>query len=127
MTKAVLDSSAILAFVNREPGWEEAKSAIPSGIVSSLVYAEVVTLLALKGGTVSRIDEAWGELELTVEPFAEGRARAAGLLAARTHHKGLSLADRACLALAHELGLPVVTADHAWAGLAIGVDIRLIR
>ena len=94
---------------------------------SSLIYAEVVTLLTLNGGTALQIDAAWEELELTVEPFACERARAAGLLVARTRKRGLSLADRASLALAIELGLPVFTADRAWGNLDIGVDVRVIR
>jgi ribonuclease VapC len=64
---------------------------------------------------------------LTVEPFHYERAIAAGALVAKTRHRGLSLGDRACLALAVELRLPVVTADRAWRDLDIGVDIRFFR
>jgi ribonuclease VapC len=113
--------------MNREAGWEEAKAIIPGGVVSSLIYAEIVTRLTLRGGSVSKIDRAWEELECAVEPFTAERARAAGLLVAGTRQRGLSLADRACLALALELGSPVFTADRNWTGLAIGADIRLIR
>ena len=42
--------------------------------------------------------------------------------------RGLSLADRACLALAQRLGVPVVTADGAWAQIPnLGVEVTLIR
>jgi len=127
VTRSVIDSSVILAFMNREDGWEKAKAIIPDGVVSSLIYAEIVTRLTLRGGSASNIDRAWEELECAVEPFTAERARAAGLLVAATRERGLSLADRACLALGLELGSPVFTTDRAWAGLTIGADIRLIR
>jgi hypothetical protein len=41
--------------------------------------------------------------------------------------RGLSLGDAACLATAAVLRLPVLTADRAWAGLGLELDIRLIR
>jgi ribonuclease VapC len=113
--------------MNREDGWEEAKAVIPGGIVSSLIYAEIVTRLTLRGGSASKIDHAWEELECAVEPFTAKRARTAGLLVAATRERGLSLADRACLALGLELGLPVFTTDRVWAGLTVGADVRLIR
>ena len=46
-----------------------------------------------------------------------------GLLAPLTKPFGLSLADRACLVLARRLGLPVVTADRAWAKLDLGIPL----
>jgi PIN domain nuclease of toxin-antitoxin system len=113
--------------MNREDGWEQAKAVVPGGIVSSLIYAEVVTRLTLRGGSTSKIDGAWEELECAIEPFTAERARAAGLLVAATRERGLSLADRACLALGLELRLPVFTTDRVWAGLKVGADVRLIR
>ena len=55
MNSAVLDSSAVLAFLHREPGWERAKESLPDGIVSSLILAEVVTRLTLGGGKPSLV------------------------------------------------------------------------
>lgn len=46
---------------------------------------------------------------------------------ATTRQLGLSLADRACLALARQLSLPVLTADHAWAEAALELEVKLIR
>ncbi len=39
----------------------------------------------------------------------------------------LSLGDAACLATARVLGMPVLTANRAWAALPVGVEVRLIR
>ena len=67
------------------------------------------------------------ELALPVFPFdAATAAGAARLLVAHRRHD-LSLGDCACLATARQHGLPVMTADRAWAGLDLGVEIRLIR
>jgi PIN domain nuclease of toxin-antitoxin system len=127
MTRSVLDSSAILAFFQKEQGWEKVSEALPDGIVSSLILAEVVTRLRLGGGTPWQIAAAWDDLQLVVEPFDDSRARVAGLIVDKTRPLGLSLADRACLALALELGLPAVTADRAWREAKLGVEVVLIR
>ena len=50
-----------------------------------------------------------------------------GLLRVPTGHLGLSLADRACLALGQRLNLPVYTADRVWAQLQLSIPIHLIR
>jgi ribonuclease VapC len=127
MIRAAVDASAVLAFVNRESGWQRAETEMSSGIISSVNLAEVVTRLVLMGGTASEIEQGWSALHLQVQPFDDVRAFAAGLLVARTRRLGLSLADRACLALAIELGIPAVTADRAWSKLDLPVEIRIIR
>jgi ribonuclease VapC len=127
MTRSVLDSSAILVFFQKEQGWERVSAALPDGIVSSLILAEVVTRLTLGGGAPSQIIAVWDDLQLLVEPFDDSRARVAGLIVGKTRPFGLSLADRACLALALELGLPAITADRAWRDVKLGVEVVLIR
>ena len=127
MSDTVLDTSAILALVYHEPGWERAEASFANGVVSSLIFAEVVTSLVLRGGVAVGIEQVWSALGLQVQPFDDVRAFAAGLLVARTRRLGLSLADRACLALAIELGIPAVTADRAWSKLDLPVEIRIIR
>jgi PIN domain nuclease of toxin-antitoxin system len=127
MSRAILDSSAILAFLQKEQGWEKVSTALPDGIVSSLILAEVVTRLTLGGGAPSQVIAVWDDLQLLVEPFNDSRARVAGLIVGKTRPSGLSLADRACLALALELGLPAITADRAWRDVKLGVEVVLIR
>lgn len=122
-----MDASAVLAWINREPGWQRAEAEMSEGTVSSVNLAEVVTRLMLMGGTAGQIEKAWFGLNLMVQPFDAARAFSAGLLVARTKRVGLSLADRACLALAIELGIPAVTADRTWAKLDLPVEIRVIR
>lgn len=127
MSRVVLDASAILAFFHREPGWEAVSAVLPDAIVSSLNVAEVMTRLTLSGGAPSQVTAAWDDLQLLVEPFDDGRARVAGLIVSKTRPFGLSLADRACLTLALELGLPAVTADRVWGKVNLGVEVVLIR
>jgi PIN domain nuclease of toxin-antitoxin system len=73
------------------------------------------------------IEDAVAEYPVTIVPFTQRLAMIAGLLVSRTRDRGLSLGDRACLALAMDLKLPVVTADRAWAALDLGVEIRQVR
>ena len=62
-----------------------------------------------------------------VVSFSAAGAEWAASLVPLTSPLGLSLADRACLALAIARDLPVLMADRAWAALDIGVPMHLIR
>ena len=73
------------------------------------------------------IGETLEALELEVVSFDTRQAYQTGLLRNPTRFLGLSLADRACLALAIRLGYGVLTADRQWANLDLGLEIRLIR
>ncbi len=66
-------------------------------------------------------------LELTIVDFNTELAYQAGLLSPLTKGAGLSLGDRACLALAQRLGLPALTADRAWKDLSLGIEVQVIR
>ena len=90
-------------------------------------FSEVIERLCSGGLDTSEADEAVAELNLQVADFSESQARAAAHLRSRTRHAGLSLGDRACLALGLQLRRPVVTADRAWANVDVGVEIVLIR
>jgi PIN domain nuclease of toxin-antitoxin system len=64
---------------------------------------------------------------ITVEPFTLPDAIDTARLRALTREHGLSLADRACLALGRRLGLPVLTADRAWANAEHDVSLSFLR
>jgi PIN domain nuclease of toxin-antitoxin system len=127
MNDVILDASAIIAVLKREPGAERVASVAEGARVSALTIAEVATWLVMEGVPGEQAHAAISLFRLTVEPFDEVRALAAGVLFAKTRHRGLSLGDRACLALALELRMPVFTGDRAWRDLDIGADIRLFR
>jgi PIN domain nuclease of toxin-antitoxin system len=124
----VLDASALLAVLNREPGAEKLTPELLGTAISSTVnLAEVQSKLVSRG---IKPDEAW---EATISPiresavFTDEQAKIAGNLIARTSAFGLSLGDRACLALGIALKAPVYTADRSWKNLKLGVRIHLVR
>ncbi|MCK6563209.1 MAG: type II toxin-antitoxin system VapC family toxin [Dehalococcoidia bacterium] len=130
MNDVVVDSSAILAYLQSEPGMDLVESAVErSGdiIVASINFAEVVSKLVDRGAGETSIRSGLAALDLVVHPLDEALAYAAGLLRASTRSAGLSLGDRACLALGMQLRLPVLTADRSWETLGLPVEIRAIR
>ena len=124
----VLDASAILAFLQQEPGADEVEALLPRAAVSANNLAEVVAKLvdrALTRGDLAAIVEAF---DFAVHDVSKDEAMANGLLREQTREAGLSLGDRSCLALAQRLGLPALTTDRAWASLqGVDIEIRLLR
>lgn len=118
----------MLALLNREPGAHKLTSDLLSEATCSTVnLAEVQTKLVNAGGSP---DEAWKDAMSPVReasPFTEEHAKIAGGLVAQTRALGLSLGDRACLALGIALGAPVYTADQSWKKLRLDLKIHVIR
>ena len=96
-------------------------------IMSSVNAAEVYSKLTEWGMPETVQDQAFALVPARIVDFDAGLARLAGDLRAQTRSLGLSLGDRACLALAHREGLPAVTADRVWAEVDIGAEVSLIR
>ncbi len=100
----------------------------PRGSPEKLNFSGLPTQKAVERGVeTDGMREGFVELGVVFEPFTADHAETAALLRARTRERGLSLADRACLALALDRGLRVVTADRAWAELGLEVEVELIR
>jgi PIN domain nuclease of toxin-antitoxin system len=127
MKEIVLDATAVLALLNDEPGAGAVASLLPRAVMSTVNLAEVVSKLAEAGMPEGTIKTVLGELGLTVIPFNEDLALRTGLLRPATSPYGLSLGDRACLALGQHLRRPVVTADRMWKTLKLDVEIQMIR
>ena len=123
----VFDSSAVLAITFGERGADRAAEALGDGILSAVNASEVVARLVERGDDDAEARETLRYLGLSIRPFDEGLAIAAGLLRRTTREHGLSLGDRACLALAHRERTPVLTADRRWAALDLGLAVKLIR
>lgn len=128
MSRVVLDASAVLALLNREPGAHLLTLELLSQAASSAVnVAEVHAKLVSEGGDP---DEAWEDALSPLRevfPFTEDHAKVAGALVTQTRALGLSLGDRACLALGLALRAPVYTADRSWSKLKLGMRIHVIR
>jgi PIN domain nuclease of toxin-antitoxin system len=123
----VLDASALLAYLHREPGAEHVEGRIAEFCISSVNWSEVVQKSLAKGVDVSQMIKFLRELELTIEPFTAKQAETSAQLWPMTQELGLSLADRACLALALDKSLPVLTADRIWKQLKLDLDIQVVR
>jgi ribonuclease VapC len=123
----VADASAIIALLVGEKFDRFAPSELNASRISAVNLSEVLTRLSELGVPEDTAEGAVARLNLRVIDFDEKQARATARLRPTTRRFGLSLGDRACLALGAALGCPVVTADRAWANLDIGVNIVLIR
>lgn len=123
----VLDASALMALLNVEPGAEAVNQFAPSAAISAVNWCETYGKLRAAGVDAGSLTANMQETGIAILPFDEIDARAAGELAPATKHAGLSLADRACLALAARLRVPAVTADRAWPNLDVGVEILCVR
>jgi PIN domain nuclease of toxin-antitoxin system len=123
----VLDASALLAFLHKEPGAEQVEAALNGARVSTVNWSEVVQKALQRDVDTSGMQEAFIEVGVHIEPFTPAQAEAAARLWKPGKAIGLSLADRACIALASELSLPIMTADRAWTRLETGVEIVLLR
>ena len=108
----VLDASALLCLLQGEDGAERVVVALPRAMISAVNLSEVYDKLAEVGGSEARIAQAIDGLHIRVIPFDDIQARAVGMLRPLTKSLGLSLGDRACLALAHQRGAAALTADR---------------
>lgn len=130
MNRIVLDTSALLAILNDEPGAEiftRHIDLLESATMSTVNISEAYGTLVRSG---IRSEDAWRALIASVPQAADfdmEQAQIAGDLLPQTRSLGLSLGDRACLALGIALKAPVYTADRAWKGLRLGVSIHVIR
>ena len=127
MDEVVLDSSAIMAVLREEPGASLVRSSLDRAIINTVTLAEVVTKLADSGRSENAVQNTLAELDIRVVPFDQDQAFRAGMLRPVTRKAGLSLGDRACLALAQSTALIVLTADRAWADIPVDINVQLIR
>ncbi len=123
----VLDASALLAYLHQEPGWEEIQTVIGESCIGAVNWCEVAQKAKRKGLAVEKVRSLLDDIGLVIAPFSAEQAELAAHLWEKTRQHGLSLADRACLALAMERQAPVLTADRTWAELGLAVEIRLLR
>jgi ribonuclease VapC len=123
----VLDASALLAFLFREPGHERVASVIGDCCISTVNLSEVVGRFARDGHDAREVARRVIASGIELVPFMENHACLAAALLPRTLAHGLSLGDRACLALAIDRGTKAMTADRAWDSVDVPVPIVQIR
>jgi PIN domain nuclease of toxin-antitoxin system len=125
--RRVLDASAVLAFINDEPGADQVRRRLPGAAIGTVNVAEVVGKLIEAGIPNNDVRRIVASLSLTVIPFDETMAFEAGALQGQTKTFGMSLGDRACLATCRVLKAIAVTADRTWRQLKVGVRVESIR
>jgi PIN domain nuclease of toxin-antitoxin system len=127
----VLDASAVLAWILREPGSERV-AALMLGedcLLSSVNAAEIVARLADTGRPEAALRATLSHIGARLVPFDAEQATLCGLLRPATRSLGLSLGDRACLALGVQTQSSIITADRSWLKLPeeLGLSIECIR
>jgi ribonuclease VapC len=129
--QVVLDASAILAFLQGEPGEDVVRLALhdSSCLVSAANQAEVIAKALDRGATVEAIQSVLADLAYTVVDITAEDGAQAGWMRDISRKMGLSLGDRLCLAVAQRLKAQVLTADRPWLSVAplLGLDIQCIR
>ncbi|NJL42291.1 MAG: type II toxin-antitoxin system VapC family toxin [Pleurocapsa sp. CRU_1_2] len=123
----VLDASALLAYLQDEPGGDRIEEVLAESVISSVNWAEVIQKSIAAGVEVDGMLDDLQALGMGVEPFTPEDGEMAGRLWEQTRQAGLSLGDRACLSLGLRLGVTVLTSDRAWATLNLSLDVRVIR
>jgi len=122
----VIDASALLAMLGREPGGDAVATLLSIALVSAVNWSEVLQKARGHGIDTHGLREDLESLGVELVPFGADEAAAAADL----WHRGgrsIAMADRACLATAAIRGCTAVTADRAWASLDLGVDVEVIR
>lgn len=123
----VLDASALLAFLHDEPGGNMVSEVLDGAQVSAVNWSEVLQKSLRRQVAIDGMQQEFMDVGVVFEPFTAAQAGRAAQFWVEARRQGLSLADRACLALASELNAAVFTADSAWSALDLDIDIRLIR
>ena len=123
----VLDASALLALVNREPGGEKVRAYLPRSVMSAVNYCETLQCLRRGGMPAEIIPHVLAPFVSRPAAFDEGQAHLAAAIHEKTPHPGLSFGDCACLALAQSHGVPAVTAERNWRQADIGIEVLNIR
>ena len=124
----VLDASALLAYLQREAGADVVKAVFGEAVISTVNWAEVVQKAAATADEIEALREDIQSLGLAIHQFSAVQAEIADRLRRSTAASGLSLADRACLALGIDTESPVYTADRVWRQIVLDdVGAEVIR
>ncbi|MGD0632012.1 MAG: type II toxin-antitoxin system VapC family toxin [Terracidiphilus sp.] len=125
--EVILDASAVLAVLKREPGAERVRAVLDRAAIGAVNAAEVQSKLVDLGLSRHAAEARIRILCCPILAFSDVQAIEAGSLIALTRSLGLSLGDRACLALAIDRKATVYTTDRIWTKLDLGIQIEAIR
>ncbi|MCE2731557.1 MAG: type II toxin-antitoxin system VapC family toxin [Rickettsiaceae bacterium] len=124
----ILDASALITLLSEEKGHEVVASILPKSIMSSVNVAEVAKFLIEKRGlSKEEVSNIIHSLIEKIMPFDTKLALTSSDIISQTKSLGLSLGDRACLALAISTGYTVYSSDRIWSQLELDCKIVVIR
>ena len=123
----ILDASALLSFLQNEPGNNQVEAVLPEAVICSVNWSEVVQKTIAAGVDINGMREDLEALGLRILPFSTEEAELAAQLWQQIRQAGLSLGDRACLSVGLRMNASVLTADQIWATLNLPVVVRCIR
>ena len=127
VSKYVLDASALLALLQREPGHLQVAKRLGDTAISTVNLCEVASKLMERGLPRESVGPGLLALDLDIVPFDEALAFRAAELRSSTRRFGLSLADRACLATAEAFQATALTTDRSWSRLKLNAGIEIVR
>lgn len=132
MSEVVLDASALLAYLNEEPGAEAVEQALAQkAYISTANWAEVLSKVTESGVEPEALIHALkarcllGQTLEVLSLLAEDSLTVAKLYSV-AQAAGLPLGDQACLALGFRLALPVLTTDREWQKLPVNIEVRVV-
>ena len=127
MSKFILDSSVVLAFIHREPGYDKVSQIIKNSYLSTVNFSEIISKLYIYNFTKIEVEDIIKKLRINLINFDKTVAIETGRLKYSNKQYGLSLGDCACIATAMINHLDIVTADKVWLKLDLPVKIITIR
>jgi ribonuclease VapC len=125
--ETVLDASALIAFLRKEPGQDKVAEVLTRSCISAVNLAETLSRMVEHGKQLADVAYQVDRLQIPVIPFDAEQAAIAASLWKDTRTAGLSLGDRACLALALKESLPAFTTEGDWLKCKLGVEVVKIR
>ncbi len=127
MTEAVLDASALLAFLRNEPGADKVAAVLSRSCISTVNLAETISKMVKYGKPLDAVAYQIERLRISVIPFDTEQAKLVASLWKATRAAGVSLGDRACLSLALKTSLPALTTERDWGKCGLAIEIVKIR
>jgi len=124
VAEAVLDASALIAFIRNEPGAEKVAAVLTGSCISAVNLEETISKMIQYGKQLEAVSYQIERLRIPVIPFDAEQARIASSLWKSTRPFGLSLGNRACLSLALKLSVPALTTESDWSENEVGVRVR---
>jgi ribonuclease VapC len=127
VAEAVLDASALIAFLRDEPGADRVAAVLTRSCISAVNLAETISKMVQRGKPLDETSHHIERLRIAVIPFDGEQATFVASLWKATRPAGLSLGDRACLALALMTSLPALTTERDWDKCGLDIAIEKIR